>query len=106
MNGRSNHIGFELNKLLYISTDLTGVLKCRSPQQTFPLYLFSEMDLNIFCSFYNPFFKKLLVNFYSLSGHSLIYDRAIKGNGFNAGLMSEITLHRCFQRTITMQSSF
>ena len=36
------------------------------------------------------------------SGHTLIQNRAMKGNGFDTGLKSQINLHRCFQRTISM----
>ena len=36
------------------------------------------------------------------SGHTLIQNRAMKGNGFDTGLKSQINLHRCFQRTVSM----
>ena len=37
------------------------------------------------------------------SGHTVINNQAMKGNGFDTGLTSQINLHHSFQRTTSMQ---
>ena len=79
-------------------------LKCLSPQRTLST-LFILSNTSCFLEPFDYNFSFLMALKDGKSGHTVINNRAMKGNGFDTGLTSQINLHRCFQIIISMQSS-
>ena len=83
-------------------------LKCLSPQQTCPLYLFSESVSNIKCSIENLFIENSTFLFAlkdRKSGHNLIHNREMRGNRFDTGLTLTTSLHYDSYLKTAMQSN-
>ena len=75
-------------------------LKCLSPQHSFQ-FIYSPKSSQIYCVIFRTFGLKTTFLF-SLKdgkgGHTLIHNRAMKGNRFDTGFTSQINLDRSFSK--------